>query len=119
MTKVLEYNKQGYNCAESIVKAFNEEEKINIPVSIASPFGGGMTVGGTCGAVIGALIVLGSLKGREDLDSQNESRTYTRKIMNKVQEKYGTFQCLELKKKGVSCSEIIEYAYSVLKESIE
>ena len=36
--------------------------------------------------------------------------------MNKIKEKYGTFECLELKKKGVSCNEIIEYAYNMLKE---
>ena len=36
--------------------------------------------------------------------------------MTKVKEKYGTLECIELKKKGVSCDEIIEYAYSVLKK---
>ena len=119
MTDVLEYYKQGYNCAESVVKAFNEENDLSIPVSIASPFGTGMTVGSTCGAVTGALISLGALKGREEATTRNESRNYAKEIMNKVKEKYGTFECLELKKKGVSCNEIIEYTYIVLRESVE
>lgn len=119
MTKVLEYHKQGYNCAESVVKAFNEKKELNIPVQIASPFGTAMTVGSTCGAITGALIALGALKGREEAVSKNESRKYTKEIMNKVKEKYGTFECLELKKKGVSCSEIIEYTYDILKNSIK
>lgn len=119
MKKVIEYHKQGYNCAESVVKSFNEEKGLNIPVSIAGPFGTGMTVGSTCGAVTGALIALGSLKGREGLNDKNESRKYTKEIMNKIKEKYGTFECLELKKKGISCNEIIEYTYNILKECVE
>ena len=119
MSDVLEYHKQGYNCAESVIKAFNEEHDFNIPVSMASPFGSGMTVGSTCGAVTGSLMALGSLKGREEATTSNGSRKYTKEIMNKIKEKYGTFECLELKKKGVSCNEIIEYAYNMLKEYVE
>lgn len=118
MADVLKYRKEGYNCAESIIKAFNEENELNIPVSIASPFGTGMVVGSTCGAVTGALMALGSVKGREEATVKNESRKDTKELMNKVKEKYGSFECLELKKKGVSCSEIIDYAYSVLKEYV-
>ncbi|WP_085829487.1 C-GCAxxG-C-C family (seleno)protein [Clostridium massiliodielmoense] len=119
MTKVSEYHSQGYNCAESIVKAFNDENNTNIPVSVATPFGGGMAVGGTCGAITGALIALGSLKGREEATDANNSRMYTRDLVSRVKEKYGTLECIELKKKGVTCREIIEYAYSILKESVE
>lgn len=78
-----------------------------------------MTVGSTCGAVTRSLMVLGSLKGREEATTSNESRKYTKELMNKIKEKYGTFECLELKKKGVSCNEIIEYAYNMLKEYVE
>jgi len=119
MAKVLEYYKQGYNCTESIVKAFNEENNLSIPISIASPFGTGMAVGSTCGAITGAIIALGSVKGREEATTKNESRKYAKEIMNKIKEKYGTFECLELKKKGVSCSEIIEYTYDILKKCLE
>lgn len=118
MADVLKYHKEGYNCAESVIKAFNEEKNSNIPVSIASPFGTGMTVGSTCGAVTGALMALGAIKGREEATVKNESRKHTKELMNKVKEKYGTFECLELKKKGVSCGEIIEYAYNTLKEYV-
>lgn len=119
MVKVLENYNKGYNCAESIVKAFNEEKKLNIPIAIASPFGTGMSVGSTCGAITGAIIALGSVKGREEASARNESRKYAKEIMNKIKEKYGTYECLELKKKGVSCSEIIEYTYDVLNEIIK
>jgi len=119
MTDVLEYRKQGYNCAESVIKAFNEENNLNIPISIASPFGAGMMVGTTCGAITGALMVLGALKGREEATTKNESIKYAKEMMNKVKEKYGTFECIQLKKQGVSCNEIIEYTYNALKESVK
>lgn len=118
MNKAVEFRSKGYNCAESILKAINSEKGLNIPVSIASPFGGGMTVGTTCGAITGTLMVIGALKGRESNEEANETRKLTKEVMEKMKEKYGTFQCIELKKKGVSCEEIIEYAYDVLKESV-
>ncbi|MCC9295119.1 C-GCAxxG-C-C family (seleno)protein [Clostridium sp. MT-14] len=119
MKRVLELHKEGYNCAESIVKAINEEKETNIPVSVASPFGSGMTVGSTCGAVTGALMALGSIRGRKTSKESNETRKITKEVINKVKEKYGTFECSELKKKGISCDEIIEYAYDILREYIK
>lgn len=118
MSKAVEFHKKGFNCAESIIKTFNEEKNANIPVSIASPFGSGMSVGATCGAISGALMALGFVKGRETSDTQNESRKNARVFMTKLKEKYGTFECVELKRKGVSCDEIIAYAYDILTESI-
>ncbi|MFL0194778.1 C-GCAxxG-C-C family (seleno)protein [Clostridium sp. WILCCON 0269] len=119
MKKAVEFYKEGYNCAESIIKVVNQEKSLSIPVSIASPFGGGMAVGSSCGAITGALMALGAIKGRKEAVEPNQAREYAKKIMGKIEEKYGTFQCTELKKKGVSCAEIIEYTHSVLKEYID
>lgn len=116
MEKVLEFHKKGYNCAESIIKAFNDDTNLDIPVSIASPFGGGMSVGSTCGAITGALMAIGALKGRNTIEEKNNSRVLSREVINKVREKYGTLECIELKKKGITCDEIIKYAYGILKE---
>jgi C_GCAxxG_C_C family probable redox protein len=118
MSRVVELHKEGYNCAESIIKALNEERDLNIPISIASPFGSGMTVGTTCGAITGALMALGAIKGRESAEEPNETRKFAKSIMNKINDKYGTFDCIELKKNRVSCDEIIEYSYETLKEFI-
>lgn len=119
MSRVLEIYKEGYNCAETLIKAVNEEKDLNIPVSIASPFGSGMTVGSTCGAITGLLMVIGAINGREQAIELNNSKRYTKEIMNKIKKKYGTFECIELKKKGVPCKEIIKYAYELLKEYID
>lgn len=116
MEKVLEFHKEGYNCAESILKAFNEDTGLNIPISIASPFGAGMAVGSTCGAVTGTLMAVGALKGRNTIEEANTSRTLTKEVITKVKNKYGTIECIELKKKGITCNEIIKYTYDILRE---
>ncbi|EJP6471095.1 C-GCAxxG-C-C family protein [Clostridium sporogenes] len=118
MSRVVEFHKEGFNCAESIIKALNEEKNLDIPVSMASPFGAGMTVGSTCGAITGALMALGAIKGRQECKNKNQSLALAKEVMAKVKEKYDTFDCRELKKKGISCDEMIEFAYNVVKEYI-
>ena len=59
MATAVEYKHQGYNCAEAMVKACNDLHDMRIPSELASPFGGGMACGDTCGAVVGALMALG------------------------------------------------------------
>ncbi|EJO5346551.1 C-GCAxxG-C-C family protein [Clostridium botulinum] len=118
MSRVLEIHKEGFNCAESIIKALNEEKNLNIPVSVASPFGGGMTVGSTCGAITGGLMALGAIKGREECKSKNQSMAFAKQVMLKVKDRYNTFDCRELKKKGISCDEMIEFVYNTVKEYI-
>ncbi|WP_070110235.1 C-GCAxxG-C-C family (seleno)protein [Clostridium acetireducens] len=116
MDKASNFKKEGYNCCESIIKAVNEDRDVNIPISVGTPFGGGMSVGHTCGAITGAIIALGFLKGRNDLTEKNTASKYSSEIMKSVKEKYGTYNCRDLKKKGVSCEEIIDFAYDELKK---
>ena len=88
MSKAVKYHGQGYNCAESIIKAFNDETDANISVSIASPFGSGMTVGSTCGAITGAIMAVGAVCGREEASEQNESRQYARGLMRQIKRRF-------------------------------
>lgn len=118
MTKASEYHKQGFTCGEAMIKAYNEEHNTNIPVSIGSGMGTGFTVGSACGAVGAATVIIGALTGRENNDELNDARKYTKKLMLDVKEKYGTENCRDLKKGGVSCAEIIDYTYEVLNKLI-
>lgn len=59
--KAVKYFEDGYNCSQAIFAAYGQE--LGIPLDqafkIASGFGGGMRIDGTCGAVTGAFMVLG------------------------------------------------------------
>lgn len=116
MAKASDYHKEGFNCAEAIIKAIAERKEIDIPVSLGSGLGSGMTVGSICGAVSGAAIAIGFIKGRNDIDEPNEARRYVRDFMNKIADKYGSYDCVQLKRKGVSCEEIIDFADEYLDE---
>lgn len=116
MTKPSFYHSQGYNCAESIIKSYNEEFNKEIPVSMGSAMGTGASVGSLCGAVNACVMVVGYIKGRESNLDVNQSRVYSKMLMNKIRENYKSEICIDLKKSGVSCDEIIDFSYEVLKE---
>lgn len=117
--KASEYNEKGYNCAESIIKAYNEEFDTDIPVSLGSGLGAGLTVGSICGAVNAASLIIGYTKGRNDETEMNNARAYTKKLMSQVKEKYNSDLCRDLKRNKVSCKEIIDFSYENLKEILK
>ena len=43
-----DYFMEGLNCAESVIKAYNEEFGTDIPIRVASGLGGGCAVGNLC-----------------------------------------------------------------------
>jgi C_GCAxxG_C_C family probable redox protein len=59
--KAVKYFEDGYNCSQAIFAAYGQELGISPDQAfkIASGFGGGMRIDGTCGAVTGAFMVLG------------------------------------------------------------
>lgn len=114
--KALDYFSNGFNCAQSIIISFAdilkiEEEKA---LRIASGFGGGM--GGmqeTCGAVTGAFMVIGYLKGKYK-EGDDEAKILTNELIqeytNKFVEKYGSINCKALIKFDLSTKEGREQA---------
>ena len=114
MTKPSVYHSQGYNCAEALIKSYNEEHNTDIPVSLGSAMGTGMTVGSLCGAVNAA-----AMKGRESNGEANEARGYARELMSRVRGKFNSEICADLKRNKVSCAEIIDFSYEALKEVLD
>ena len=67
----------GYNCAQSVVLSFADDLKFSkeLAQKMAAGFGGGMgKQQETCGAVTGAIMVLGLLKG-EDVNNNDELKS--------------------------------------------
>lgn len=65
------YFKQGLNCAECVMQAYLDTGKSSLDpavIALVSGFGGGVgkTSKNTCGALLGACVALGELKGREN-----------------------------------------------------
>ena len=100
--KALEYFKNGFNCAQSVIISFSDILKIEeeTALRISSGFGGGM--GGmqkTCGAVTGAFMVIGFLKGKYkdgDDDSKELTNELIKEFTNKFIDKYKSINCKKL-----------------------
>lgn len=101
----------GYNCAQSVLKAFSEDLNLNESqaLNMASGFGAGMgRLQETCGAVTGAFMVIGlynSLafqlnESRNDITSKMIQEFETR-----FKTKHGTTACKELLKCDLNTEE--------------
>lgn len=87
-----------HNCAQAVLHTYadiagiSEDEAMNIAVA----FGGGMgNMEGTCGALVGAGLVLG-LVNKDKIKSMKQMR----QVMAKFQERNGATQCKLLKGVG-------------------
>ena len=91
----------GLDCGQLTASAFSEElglpeERIQM---LTSAFGGGMYSGDTCGAVNGALIVLGALFGFSEpfsLSDKDKIREKTLEFRRRFAEKHGSCICREI-----------------------
>lgn len=119
-----EYHKQGYNCAESIFLTFRP---IAVPelsedmVRMATPFGGGMGRSGcVCGALSGAMIIIGAVKGRTTPEvPRKQSYELSNEYHNRFKSKFGATCCRVLVKHDFGSKEQSETCYKIITESAE
>lgn len=94
--------KQGYNCTQAVVGAFEEELCIphNVLMSLSSSFGGGMgRLREVCGAVTGAFIVLGVMFGYDDPAATSEKAQHYKRVQEfakRFKSENGSYVCREL-----------------------
>ncbi len=134
--RALELHHSGYNCAQSVVCALSDltdmdEDTLFLDEDtlfrVAEGFGGGM--GGfteTCGALSGAVAILGLRTSGGTANPKTKARTYarTRPVVAAFREKNGTTRCPELK--GMTggpvlrpCDGCIEDACNLLLDAVE
>ena len=97
--KALKLYQSGYNCAQSIVGAFEDllEKRTNTMIDMATGFGGGMgRLQQTCGAVSGAFMVMSSLYNQSEKSSKeqlNHDIQYFARTFNHI---HGDLNCKNL-----------------------
>lgn len=138
--KALEYYNNNFNCSQGVFTAFATEMGIDekLALKISTNFGGGERKGELCGAVAGALMVLGLRCGHcesEDTESKAQAYSVSTEFMNRFIEKNGSVVCRELlgyditKKEDMSiieeqklfrtfCPQMVECAAQILDEMI-
>lgn len=89
------------NCAQAVVEVYAQEAGISEETArrVAAAFAGGMGCGEICGAVSGALIVLGLKFGKtKPRDSMADRRTFAKveEFMAEFNRRHGAVQCSRL-----------------------
>ena len=113
--KALVYFDKQFHCSQSVLAAFADEVGLSEEqaLKLGACFGGGMRQGEVCGAVTGALMVLGMLYGQYDKNDQ-ESRMTANKVndemMKRFKEKNGTYICNDLLGCDISTLQGAQYA---------
>ena len=94
--------RRGYNCAQSVVLAFGDVTGLDehTAAMLSSSFGGGMgRLREVCGAVSGALTVLGLVQGYAVPDDPNAKKAHYHRVQEfarSFREKNGSIICREL-----------------------
>ena len=99
--KALELYSNGYNCAQAVFGAFCEGNGLdaNVALRLASGFGGGVRCGEICGAVSGAIMVIGLKCGfcvERDFAQKKYCNKKTYEFMEKFKAANGSRLCRDL-----------------------
>jgi C_GCAxxG_C_C family probable redox protein len=98
----------GFNCAQAVLSSYSEELGLETEMAykVAGAFGSGMgQLGETCGAVTGALMLIGLKYGKYKLsDTEAKDRTYAcvKQYTDMFKEKFGSIKCQDLIKFDLS-----------------
>lgn len=107
---------QGYNCAQSTVAAFAGDIGLDEAtcLKLASTFGGGLgRQASVCGAVTGALMVLGLQYGSADVPSPEEKKRvygYVVRFIAAFKARHGSMICKDLLGCDISTAEGLQQA---------
>ncbi len=94
----------GHNCSQAVIGAYCDKLNLDIEVAlkISSSFGGGMGhLGEVCGALTGAFMVLGLLKGygkEPTAEQKNNHYALIKKVGEDFKACFGTYLCNDLLK---------------------
>ena len=92
----------GFNCAQAVFAAYASQYGLEIDTAhkIAAPFGGGMgRCGHVCGAISGALMVIGLQAGNTQADDKaGKERAYNlaQDFLQRFEANQGSTQCRDL-----------------------
>ena len=126
--KAVEYNPTGLNCAESIIRAANEEYNLGIAESdytMLSGFGSGVMTGNLCGAAAAGAAVLGKMYVNGRMADSPDARKKVQAFMRDFNETLGGTMCKDIRakhqnvNKGKGCTEVVQMAAECVVRQIE
>lgn len=121
--KATALHESGFNCAQSVLGALGGYTGLDetTALSIAGGFGGGVGCGEICGAAAGAAMALGLMNPiscAEDAEARTKARRQAAEFNRKFRENFGCIRCIDLKRNGKPCAELIEFAAELAENTI-
>ncbi|MFW9821667.1 MAG: C-GCAxxG-C-C family protein [Candidatus Thorarchaeota archaeon] len=114
--KAASYFADGFSCSQAILATYGPDYGLDkeLAFKLATGFGGGIgRLGKTCGAVSGAIMVIGLKYGRskiDDLESKDKTYELVQKFIEKFTKINGSTACSKLLNCDISTKEGIRYA---------
>ena len=116
---------QDLNCAETILWGANRVYGLGLDrdaLHLASGFGGGMGVEAACGALTGAVMVIGRLFTRERGHESPRVKELCARFLEAYRDKMGAIDCAPLKERyrteELKCREVVLQAARLLEDLI-
>lgn len=109
----VEHFEQGFNCAQAVFSAFASQHGMDevIALKLASPFGGGVSRRGEiCGAVSGALLTLGLVRGSATPQGKEATYLIGQEFLRKFEAMHNALRCNDLVGYDISLPEAREQA---------
>ena len=117
--------KEDWNCAEHILVGANHVYDLDLnqnSIKLAAGFGGGVSTGDICGALAGAVMVLGVLFVKERAHESKKIKELTTELIDRYKGKMGEIDCVPLKNSfcndEIKCRNIILEAAKILDEIV-
>lgn len=108
--QVAELFMRGQDCSQVVISHYADE--LGLPADeanrLAAAFGGGTGIGETCGAVIGAMMVIGMKYGHngpDDMEQRNVLMAKRAEFIEKWKERRGSCMCRDLLGDDISTQE--------------
>jgi C_GCAxxG_C_C family probable redox protein len=99
--KAMHLFENGLNCSQAILTAFGEPQGIDSESAkkLGRPWGGGVgRMGRICGAVAGAIMILGLAQSRspDEAEARNDICASIQELVRRFEQRHGTSVCREL-----------------------
>ncbi len=117
--------REDWNCAEHMVVGANKAYGLNLApetAKLAAGFGGGVSSGDICGALAGAVMILGVLFVKERAHESDKIKLLTNELLNAYKAKMGHIDCTPLKEcyrtEELKCRDIVLVCVEILDEIV-
>ena len=122
--KALDFHARGFNCAQSVLCSCGAYTGLDeeTALAVSGGFGGGCRCGEICGAISGAVMAIGAAapySDASDREAMARIASLTKQCTGAFRDRFGALRCLDLKRAGVPCDDLIAFGAETAEKLIK